>query len=78
MNYDMFNQLNVHESKKDPLISIVIPVYNVIPYIREALDSVVNQSYKNLEIIVIDVFESLIHYRENTLDIERQNRLQKG
>lgn len=37
-----------------PVISIIIPVYNVAQYIREALDSAVNQSYKKLEIIVID------------------------
>lgn len=37
-----------------PVISIIIPVYNVAPYIREALDSVINQTYENLEIIVID------------------------
>jgi glycosyltransferase involved in cell wall biosynthesis len=35
-------------------ISVIIPVYNVEPYIRKCLDSVVNQTYKNLEIICID------------------------
>lgn len=39
---------------QEPLISIIIPVYNVAPYLREALDSVVNQTYRNLEIIVVD------------------------
>lgn len=39
---------------KCPLISIIIPVYNVAPYIREAVESAVNQTYKNLEIILID------------------------
>lgn len=39
---------------KQELISIIIPVYNVAPYLREALDSVVTQSYKKLEIIVVD------------------------
>ena len=34
-------------------ISIIIPVYNVAPYLSEALDSVINQSYRNLEIIVV-------------------------
>lgn len=42
------------ETISDPLVSVIIPVYNVAPYLREALDSVVNQSYRNLEIIVID------------------------
>ena len=36
------------------LVSIIIPVYNVRPYLAEALDSVVNQTYENLEIIIID------------------------
>lgn len=33
---------------------MIIPVYNVRPYLREALDSVINQTYKNLEIIIVD------------------------
>ena len=37
-----------------PLVSVIIPVYNVKPYLREALDSVVHQTYRNLEIIIID------------------------
>ncbi len=37
-----------------PLISIVIPMYNAAEFIARAVYSVVNQSYSNLEIIVID------------------------
>lgn len=40
--------------KKDIKLSIIVPVYNVEPYIRRALDSVIEQTYKNLEIILID------------------------
>lgn len=36
------------------LISVIIPVYNVAPYLRRCLDSVLIQSYHNLEIIIID------------------------
>ena len=39
---------------KEKLISVIIPVYGVEKYIRQCLDSVINQSYKNLEIIVIN------------------------
>ena len=35
-------------------ISVIIPVYNVEKYIHQCLDSVINQTYKNLEIILID------------------------
>ncbi|RHR28695.1 glycosyltransferase family 2 protein [Clostridium sp. AF19-22AC] len=35
-------------------VSIVIPIYNVEKYIRECLDSVINQTYKDLEIILVD------------------------
>lgn len=36
------------------MISIIIPVYNVEKYLERCLDSVLNQSYKNLEIILIN------------------------
>lgn len=35
-------------------ISVVVPVYNAAPYLRKCLDSVVNQTLKNIEIIFID------------------------
>lgn len=38
----------------EDLISVIIPVYNCEKYVRQTLDSVVNQTYKNLEIIIID------------------------
>lgn len=36
------------------LLSVIIPTYNIEQYLEKALDSVVNQTYKNLEIIIID------------------------
>lgn len=42
------------ENKKEPLISVIVPIYNVQKYIRQCLDSIILQTYKNLEIILID------------------------
>lgn len=38
---------------KSPLLSIIFPVYNVEPYVEKSLNSIINQTYKNLEIIVV-------------------------
>ena len=38
----------------NPLVSIVIPVYNVEKYLRQCMDSVVNQTYHNLEIVCVN------------------------
>lgn len=40
--------------KNNPLISIILPVYNGEAYLAEAIESVLNQKYKPIEIIVVD------------------------
>ena len=39
---------------KNPLISIVIPVYNVEVYLEQCVKSIVNQSFTNYEILLIN------------------------
>ena len=35
-------------------ISIIVPVYNVEKYLSACVDSIINQTYENLEIILVD------------------------
>ena len=39
---------------RQPKISIIIPIYNVEKYLNRCIDSVVNQSLKDIEIILVD------------------------
>ena len=36
------------------LVSVIVPVYNVEDYLARCIDSIINQSYRNIEIIVIN------------------------
>ncbi len=38
----------------DKLISVIVPIYNVEKYLTKCIESIINQTYKNLEIIVVD------------------------
>ena len=38
----------------DKLISVIVPIYNVEKYLTKCIESIINQTYKNLEIILVD------------------------
>lgn len=42
------------ENNDEDLISIIVPVYNVEKYLEQCLESLLNQTYKNIEIIVVN------------------------
>ncbi len=61
-----------------PLVSIIVPVYNVEQYIDECLDSIKQQTYKNLEIIVVEdcSTDSSLQMLQSHLDDKRIKLIQ--
>ena len=39
---------------KQPLVSVIMPAYNCANYVNQAIDSILNQSYQNFELLVAD------------------------
>lgn len=37
-----------------PLISVIVPIYNVDPYLRQCIDSLLSQELKEIEVIAVD------------------------
>lgn len=44
----------ITSENKNPLVSIVIPCYNHAQYVQETIQSVIDQDYENIELIIID------------------------
>ena len=45
---------SINQNMESPLISVIVPVYNVQDYLERCVTSLLNQTYHNLEIILID------------------------
>ena len=47
---------DMEENKESlqPLISVIVPCYNVEKYLQKCVDSILNQTYRNLEVILVD------------------------
>lgn len=46
--------MGIRLKSNEPLISVIVPVYNGQDYLVDCIDSIENQSYKNLEIIIVN------------------------
>jgi len=57
----------VMDNKKEELVSIIMPAYNCGDFIGATLDSVINQSYKNWEVIIVDDCST-----DNTADVVQE------
>ena len=53
-NYLEQNFKNTSLYENNPLISIIVPVYNTGSFLKSCLKSICNQTYKNIEVIVIN------------------------
>lgn len=80
--YSLLKYTNKNKKQND-LISIVIPVYNVEKYLKRCLDSVINQTYKKLEIILVndgstdksgDICKGYVKKDKRIVYIEQENQ----
>ena len=64
----------------NPLVSVIIPSFNRYSYLQNAVESVINQSYKNIEVFVVNDESTEENYYSrsfpdvvNQINIERKN-----
>lgn len=66
--------------RKRPLVSVILPVYNECNFLQKAIDSIVNQNYLNIEIIIIndgstnsEVEEICLKYIDKIVYLKKEN-----
>jgi glycosyltransferase involved in cell wall biosynthesis len=75
MNYNNIDRLNGNKY----LISVVLPVFNLEPYIGEAIESILNQHFVDFELIIIDdastdnTYEIIQSYKDNRMVVLRND-----
>lgn len=79
----MVEQIN-SDGTAQPLISVIMPCYNACPYVAEAVECVLGQTYPNVELIVIDdgstdgsrdVLQNLAELNRDRMHMLMQNRM---
>lgn len=69
--------LHLEDNKKDSIVSIIVPAHNAESSIKRCIDSLVNQTYHNIEIIVIEnnskdkTFELCKNYKDTRIKLVR-------
>ena len=74
---------NILKTGDEMLVSVVMSVYNSQDYLRESIESVLNQSYENFEFIIIndgstDLSESIIFEYDDSRIVYSSNIKNKG
>jgi glycosyltransferase involved in cell wall biosynthesis len=78
------NNLTVEENTTTPKVSVILPVYNVGKYLRQSLDSLINQTLSDIEIICVDdgstddSYEILEEYKNRDKRIKVIHKENKG
>ena len=62
------------QKKANPLISVVVPVYNGFKYLPRLIENLENQTYRNLEILMVDDFSTDDSVKIIEAIVERDNR----
>ena len=64
LSYSSYNEIQDRKTFETSLVSIIMPVYNGSSFISNTIESILNQTYKNFELLILDDFSS-----DNSIEI---------